>query len=219
MTTTLSPPARATTNDIDRALDVLVKEHTRLAQASSAELIRLAEECIEGTVRAAREWADESARHKGVAPASGLRAEDIMAGPVATIRQLRLLIQSLRDMTAQGRPQLPGRPRLDSAGRLCVPVFPAKGLFDGITFQGFKVEARMQPGITAESLAMCADGVPGRWKAGNPRVALVLGAGNVSSIPTTDAFTKLFQEGRSVLLKMNPVNEALGPVFEKAYAP
>ena len=48
---------------------------------------------------------------------------------------------------------------------------------------------------------------------------MVLGAGNVSSIPTTDAFTKLFQEGRSVLLKMNPVNESLGPVFERAYAP
>jgi acyl-CoA reductase-like NAD-dependent aldehyde dehydrogenase len=92
-------------------------------------------------------------------------------------------------------------------------------MFDGITFQGFKVDAWMQPGVTEETLRMCPDGIPGRWKAGNPWIALVLGAGNVSSIPTTDVFTKLFQEGRTVLLKMNPVNESLGPIFERAYAP
>ncbi len=142
-----------------------------------------------------------------------------MSGPVATIRQLRLLIQSLRDIKTHGKPRLPGHATMGSDARLRVPVFPARGLFDSLTFQGFKVESRMLPGITAESLRQCPHGVPGRWNAKNPRIALVLGAGNVSSIPTTDAFTKLFQEGRSVLLKMNPVNESLGPVFERAYAP
>ncbi len=48
---------------------------------------------------------------------------------------------------------------------------------------------------------------------------MVLGAGNVSSIAPTDAFSKLFQEGKVVLLKMNPVNEYLGPIFERAFAP
>ena len=47
----------------------------------------------------------------------------------------------------------------------------------------------------------------------------MLGAGNVSSIAPTDAFSKLFQEGKVVLLKMNPVNEYLGPIFERAFAP
>jgi hypothetical protein len=219
MTTTLSPPSRATTTDIDRSLDALSKGHSRLALASAAELARLAEECIEGTVRTARDWVDTASRYKGVTPTSPLRAEDIMSGPVATIRQLRLVIQSLREIAAAGQPQLNGRPEMGLDNRLRVPVFPAKGMFDGITFQGFKVDAWMQPGVTAESLRLCPDGVPGRWKAGNPRICLVLGAGNVSSIPTTDAFTKLFQEGRTVLLKMNPVNESLGPIFERAYAP
>ena len=77
----------------------------------------------------------------------------------------------------------------------------------------------MKPGITAGN----APAVPGRrsrpLEFRQPADCLVLGAGNVSSIPTTDAFTKLFQEGRTVLLKMNPVNESLGPIFERAYAP
>ena len=46
---------------------------------------------------------------------------------------------------------------------------------------------------------------------------LVLGAGNVSSIPPTDAISKIFQEGHVVLLKMNPVNEYLRPHLEKAF--
>ncbi len=125
MTTTLSPPSRATNTDIDRSLDALSKGHNRLAQASAAELVRLAEACIEGTVRTARDWVDTAGRYKGVAPTSPLRAEDIMSGPVATIRQLRLVIQSLREIAAAGQPQLNGRPKLGLDNRLRVPVFPA----------------------------------------------------------------------------------------------
>jgi hypothetical protein len=219
MVTTLPLPTRTTDPQLERSLKALDAAHDRLAAASADELIQLAEICIYGTVRAAEDWVSVSSRFKGLPEKSALRAEDVTSGPVAAIRHLRLLIQSLRDIKQYGKPRLPGLPQMGSDARLRVPVFPAKGLFDGLTFQGFKVEARMLPGITAESLKQCTYGVPGRWNANNPRICLVLGAGNVSSIPTTDAFTKLFQEGRSVLLKMNPVNEALGPVFERAYAP
>jgi hypothetical protein len=50
-------------------------------------------------------------------------------------------------------------------------------------------------------------------------VCLVLGGGNVSSIPPMDVLYKLFVEDEVVLLKMNPVNEALGPVLEDALRP
>ena len=42
-------------------------------------------------------------------------------------------------------------------------------------------------------------------------VSLILGAGNVSSIPPMDVFSKLFVEGLVCLLKMNPVNAYMGP--------
>ena len=49
------------------------------------------------------------------------------------------------------------------------------------------------------------------------RVALVLGAGNVSSIGPMDALYKLFVEDRVVLYKMHPVNAYLGPLLERGF--
>ena len=40
-----------------------------------------------------------------------------------------------------------------------------------------------------------------------------------SAIPATDALGKILQDDSAVLLKMNPVNEYLGPVFEQALRP
>jgi acyl-CoA reductase-like NAD-dependent aldehyde dehydrogenase len=50
------------------------------------------------------------------------------------------------------------------------------------------------------------------------KICLVLGGGNVSSIPPMDVLYKLFVDDEVCLLKMNPVNEALGPILEKALA-
>jgi acyl-CoA reductase-like NAD-dependent aldehyde dehydrogenase len=48
-------------------------------------------------------------------------------------------------------------------------------------------------------------------------VALVLGAGNISSIAPLDVAYKLFVEDQVAVLKMNPVNEFLGPFLERAF--
>ena len=50
------------------------------------------------------------------------------------------------------------------------------------------------------------------------RVVLVLGAGNVNAIPSMDVITKIFNEGKACVLKMNPVNAYLGPFLERAFA-
>jgi aldehyde dehydrogenase (NAD(P)+) len=50
-------------------------------------------------------------------------------------------------------------------------------------------------------------------------VVLVLGAGNVASIPVLDVIYKSFVEGAVCVLKMSPVNAYLGPIFELALAP
>ena len=49
-------------------------------------------------------------------------------------------------------------------------------------------------------------------------MVLVLGAGNISSIPSQDVITKIFNEGKACILKMNPVNAYLGPYLERAFA-
>ena len=48
-------------------------------------------------------------------------------------------------------------------------------------------------------------------------ITLILGAGNVSSIPLLDTIFDMVVNRHCVLLKLNPVNEYLKPVFEQVF--
>ena len=74
--------------------------------------------------------------------------------------------------------------------------------------------SRASPRRRARSTATDA---PGRATTG--RCACVLGAGNVSSIGPLDVLDKLFVRNEVVVLKMNPVNDYLAPIFRRAFAP
>ncbi len=206
------------TDQLDVSLNELRRGCERYAKTSLQERIRLAESCIDGIVRTAHEWVDAACQAKGISHGSPVRAEEVVAGPILTTRFLRLLIQSLQDIDRNGVPQLPGKVRVGIDGRLRVPVVPVKGLFDQIIFRGFTAHTRMQEGVTRDNLneSLARHYRPSSWH--NPRIVLVLGAGNVSGIPVTDMLTKIFQENSVVLLKMHPVNEYLGPIFEQAFA-
>lgn len=204
--------------EVDRCLQQLAEGKSRLQRASLDERIELASACLEGMMQHVQHWVDEACRAKGIPAGSPLRAEEIANGPLATARYLRLLMQSLSDIKAFGVPQLPGEIVEGRDGRLQVQVVPTKGLFDKIAFQGFKAHVWMQRGVTRANLR---EHMAGYYRRGcvDSGISVVLGAGNVSSIAPTDAFSKLFHEGKVVLLKMNPVNEYLGPIFERAFAP
>ena len=47
----------------------------------------------------------------------------------------------------------------------------------------------------------------------------MLGAGNVTSIPVLDVLYELLAHNRVVILKVNPTQDALVPVYERALAP
>src|SRR5262249_18463826 len=141
--------------------------------------------------------------------------EEIAAGPLATVRFLRLTARSLSDISRFGRPRVPAPVTSSSDGRLLVPVMPSGILFDRLLFGDYSARVRMQPDVTEQNLG---DHLAAQFRLPRqPAIALVLGAGNVASIPATDALGKLFHEGRVVLLKMNPVNDYLGPLFERAF--
>jgi len=50
-------------------------------------------------------------------------------------------------------------------------------------------------------------------------VAVVLGAGNVTSLAAADAVNQIFEHGRAVLLKLHPVQSSLAPVLRAALKP
>ena len=79
---------------------------------------------------------------------------------------------------------------------------------DKLLFSGSSAEVWMQPEVTAESLS---DRV-GSFYCSNDRsgsVCLILGAGNVASIPPLDVLYKLFNEGEVAVLKMSPLKRKL----------
>ena len=187
------------------------------AAASIASRIQLCQECIQGVAAVAVEWAEAAVVAKGLAKTSPVRAEDLLSGPAVVARQLQLTIQTLHAIQKNDRPALPGCVSRLKNGQLSVNVFPTSGLYDSLTFLGLRGSVRLQPGISETD-------IHGRLPetAANDqlsRLTAVLGAGNVSSIPASDSLNRIMFEGSRVLLKLNPVNEYLYPIFETAFAP
>ncbi len=203
--------------NVDAALHELAAAKTRFAVLSIEQRIVLVDACAAGVIEVAEEWIAAACRAKGIVLDSPVAAEEISAGPLATLRYLKLLADTLWAIDVFNDPFMTcTRGRIGLDGRVLLSVMPARGRFyDRLLFRGFAAYVRMQPHITQHNLT------PDyrrrmRYSRETASISLVLGAGNVSSIAPTDTFYKLFHEGRVVLLKMNPVNEYLGPLFERA---
>ena len=144
---------------------------------------------------------------KGLAWASSEAGEELFAGIGTLVRMTRLFRDSLRQITRDGRPAFAGPVSQAVDGRLRVRVFPATAS-DRVVFPQTTAEVWMQPGVTRENLesgqaAAYADPMA------HAGVALVLAAGNVASLGPRDALSKLFVDGKVVVMKANPVNEYL----------
>jgi acyl-CoA reductase-like NAD-dependent aldehyde dehydrogenase len=205
-----------TTRDhVDRCLAELAAGKSRLAALTLAQRIDLLEDCLSRVAQLAPQWVDDASRAKGLDASSPMRAEEVAAGPLATARHLRLLIQNYRSVESRGKIELPAPPKKMPDGGWQVQVMPVKGLFDQVVFSGFTAQSWLSPEVTSDDLDRLGSSLKNPPP---PRCVLVLGAGNVSSIPATDTISKVFQENSVVLLKMNPVNEYLGPTFERLFA-
>jgi acyl-CoA reductase-like NAD-dependent aldehyde dehydrogenase len=76
----------------------------------------------------------------------------------------------------------------------------------------------LEPGITP-SVARASAGLAQRTPTESGGVGLVLGAGNVTSIPVLDVLYELLAHNRTALLKVNPTQDSLVPVYKRALAP
>jgi aldehyde dehydrogenase (NAD(P)+) len=172
---------------------------------------------MERTAEVAEGWARTAAVVKGLRWGTPAGAEDWLTGPLLVIRNARLLAASLDAIAAGGRPPLGRGTRCREDGRLEVDVFPTSGI-DRAAYLGYRGSVLLQPGVD-EAAARARQAPFYRIEERDGSVCAVLGAGNVSSIPATDVLHKLFAEGRVCVLKMNPVNEYVGPFLECALEP
>ncbi|MDB4935359.1 MAG: Aldehyde dehydrogenase [Labilithrix sp.] len=206
------PPAVAGTSlaEVDAAIDRLHATKDAWLSVPVPERIALLERCIDSIVGVSERWAEIGARIKGFAETDVLAGEEWLAGVMPTVRNARLLAEALR-AGGQRRPPLV-RTRPD--GQVVARVHPAN-LMERLMFTGVTADVWIEKGKPPTQGAIYR----GAGKKTEGRVCLVLGGGNVSSIPPMDVFYKLFVENEVVLLKMNPVNEALAPVLGDALRP
>ncbi len=165
----------------------------------------------------AEEWADVAATSKGLEPGHPLRGEEWLSGPYAALVALDAYADTLAAL-AQGRSPL-ARVKLGIAPgeRTVVHTSPLTGT-DALLLSGYTTEVWLQPGVGAAQARRDA-GLAQRTPATGGGIGLVLGAGNVTSIPFLDVLYELLAFNRVVLLKVNPTQDAVVPVFERALAP
>lgn len=174
--------------------------------ARAARLLPLLAAATERLATHAATWVTQACATKGIDPTSDLAAEEVASGPLAIARSLQVWRRSLAHVARGRLPRLPGAAR-PWRGALAFPALPALP-YDRLTFAGYRgrvVVAAEQP----------IQVVP------PPRagVAVVLGAGNVTSVPIADLLTLLCRDGQPVIVKLHPLHAPLREVFADVFAP
>jgi aldehyde dehydrogenase (NAD(P)+) len=210
-----APKPPTGTRQLDEMVARLREGASAFVQLSMSDRIGLARSMQAGYLRIAKRSVEAACAAKGIPADRPVAGEEWATGPWPVVRQLRLVIESLQSIQRTGTTPI-GRLGRNADGRLTVQVFPTNRI-DGVLFSGITVDVHLLPGVTEDTLdATRASFYKGRKHDG--RVVLVLGAGNITSIPPMDMITKLFNEGSVCLLKMNPLNAYAGPFIEEAFA-
>lgn len=181
--------------------------------------IALLKEVRARIAKVAPEWIALSSAAKGIEPGSQLEGEEWTSGPWALLAGCDALIATLGAIQQDGESPVARLPKRElPGGQLAVEVFP-QTVFDRLLLSGVKCEVWMEPGVNAGNLSQHAAGAYRGGAAREGELGLVLGAGNISSIAPLDALHKLYADKAVCLVKLNPVNDYLLPIFEQIFAP
>ena len=207
--------ARAELDAILTKLKSHAEPFARLSPAARAELLR---ECMPLVHAEAEPWVRAACAAKGLDFDGPASSEEWLGGPMTTLRNLRLLAEALESVAHTGKPGVDDtRLRVAEDGVVEAEVFPTS-LVEKALYAGFTAKIRFEKGLKRDDVRARQASLYAR-KDPKGGVSLILGAGNVASIPPMDAFYKLFVEGMVCLVKLNPVNEYLEPFYRKALAP
>ncbi|HWE68362.1 MAG TPA: aldehyde dehydrogenase family protein [Acidimicrobiales bacterium] len=202
---------------LDAAVQEVAAHAASWAATPAGERADLLNAVLRDTVAAQDDWLAAACAAKGLEPGSTEAGEELFAGVGTLVRMTRLFRDSLRQIARSGRPSFAGPVSEATDGRLRVRVFPDTA-FDRVVFPQTTAEIWMQPGVTRESL-VAGQAAAYADPAAHAGVSLVLAAGNVASLGPRDVLSKLFVEGKVVVMKANPVNDYLLPHWTRALGP
>ena len=199
---------------LDAAVDEVASHVDEWASTTPIERADLLEQVVRDTYAVAEEWNAASCEAKGYDPESPEGGEELFSGIGTFVHMAQAFRRSLLDIAATGRPQYRGPTRHKPGDRIAVQVLPASA-FDQVLYRGVTAEVWMEPGVSEDVVHATQAGAY-RDPLGHAGVSLVLGAGNVASLGPRDVLSKMFAEGKVVVLKANPVNDYLVPYWSRA---
>lgn len=211
MAVTAGTPTTTSGTELDAAVARLREGAPAFAELPIADRIALAHSMRAGYLRVSERSVRAACAAKRIPLGTPAEGEEWLAGPFITLLHLRLWIAALRSIERHGTTPI-GRVGRTVDGRVSVQTFPSNRL-DAVLFRGLLGEVHLQAGVgEGDRARFYRNRDHGGW------VVLVLGGGNVNSIPPLDVATTMLNEGKVCLLKMNPVNAYLGPLLEEAFA-
>jgi len=209
-------PEESEFQQIDDALEALEQHKDEWAKLTISEIVDLLDTIRVNTDAHAERWVKDAIRAKGIPEGSPIVGEEWASGPWALVAGVDHLSRTLKAL-ADGKDPLKGaKVRARPDGQTIVKVHPAD-IFEDLLLNGVTAEVWMQEGVTPANVR---DTMGVRFRPGHEvdgKIALILGAGNIASIPPLDMIYKLVHEGQVCIVKMNPVNDYLGPIFEDVF--
>ena len=203
----LSP---AQTTRLDQSLAALSAQKQAWAQLPIPEIISLLDEVLAALPGVEAEFMRASLAITGGQPASPTASEAWFNLSVL-YRSLRFHRASLQRLARGLDPLPPEKLRLNAAGYLEAPLLPAS-LADRIALPGIRASVWLDPANPTQAAAYRQPDPAGS-------LCVVFGGGNAAALIGVDAIQKLLVERQVVLVKANPVNEALIPAYRQAFAP
>ena len=210
-------PAEEERRSLDAGIALLQQGARTWSNLTVAQRVTLLRALRISVAAAAEDWANTAADSKGLRAGHPLRGEEWLSGPYSVLGAIDAYADTL-DRLSDERGALDGiRIGRAPGGRTKVDAFPLTGI-DRFLLSGFSGEVWLEPGITPRT-ARAAAGLAQSAPAASGGVGLVLGAGNVTAIPVLDVLYELLAHNRVSMLKVNPTQDALVPVYERALAP
>ncbi|WP_107653577.1 aldehyde dehydrogenase family protein [Nocardia suismassiliense] len=205
----------------ESAIDDVLTELTAGEKAWAQTPLRRRRELLDDiharTGRFAGDWVRAARTIKGLAADSPLVGEEWMSGPLTLLQATAALSGTLAALD-EGRSPLDGvTVRTALGNRVAVPILPLSN-YDRLLLNGFHGEVWLRPGVDADTARRRA-GLAQLDPTATGGIGVVLGAGNITSIPPLDALYELFAHNRVVVLKLNPITDPLYTVFEMVFAP
>jgi len=192
------------TLDVDRNISTLRLNSQAFSKIENILLSDMFDECIQNIKSIAYFWATIGADNKGI-KGTVAEGEEWLGGPFASTIALQYYIDFLRNNTVITE---------DLINNNKIHIFPNKPI-EKLLFPFITADMHFSKNMSKSDIINSRGfGTRLGFKNG---ISLILGAGNVSSIPLLDTIYDMVVNRHCILLKLNPVNEYLKPVFEKVF--